>query len=148
MESTISATELARKLGDVLGRIRYRGDSFVVERNGEPVARITPLPSRSASTLRDALKALRPAMGDKSAQQKLLAVIKDPDVRDKILAMLDAYAVVKLASKLDPLLPIRLLVNASSGAAEAESIHQQLDQTARRCLKRRVGYLGHVARDP
>jgi hypothetical protein len=33
----ISATELARKLGDVLGRVRYRGESFIVERNGAPV---------------------------------------------------------------------------------------------------------------
>lgn len=38
--------------------------------------------------LRDALRALRPALGDKSSQQKLLAAIKDPEVRDKILAMI------------------------------------------------------------
>ncbi|MGH7549440.1 MAG: type II toxin-antitoxin system Phd/YefM family antitoxin [Gemmatimonadota bacterium] len=40
MEHRISATDLARRLGDVLGQIRYLGDSFVVERNGEPVARL------------------------------------------------------------------------------------------------------------
>jgi prevent-host-death family protein len=40
MEGGISATELARRLGDILGRVRYRGDSFLVERNGEPVARL------------------------------------------------------------------------------------------------------------
>jgi prevent-host-death family protein len=39
----ISATELARKLGDVLGRVRYRGESFIVERNGTPVARLEPV---------------------------------------------------------------------------------------------------------
>lgn len=38
--------------------------------------------------LRDALKALRPAMGDKAAQKKLLEAIKDPEVREKILAMI------------------------------------------------------------
>jgi antitoxin (DNA-binding transcriptional repressor) of toxin-antitoxin stability system len=42
----ISATMLARQLGDVLGRIRYRGESFEVERNGVIVARIEP--ARSA----------------------------------------------------------------------------------------------------
>jgi len=57
MESSISATELARRLGDILGRVRYRGDSFVVERNGEPIARLTPLASRSAGTLIEGLRA-------------------------------------------------------------------------------------------
>lgn len=57
MELRISATELARRLGDVLGKIRYRGDTFVVERNGEPVARIGPLPAESAASLAEGLKA-------------------------------------------------------------------------------------------
>ncbi len=59
MEQRISATELARRLGDVLGRVRYRGDSFVVERNGDPVARIGPLTEGSATSLHDALAAWR-----------------------------------------------------------------------------------------
>jgi prevent-host-death family protein len=61
MESSISATELARKLGDVLGRIRYRGESFVVERNGEPIARITPIASRSAGCILEGLRAWQEA---------------------------------------------------------------------------------------
>jgi prevent-host-death family protein len=59
MEQRISATELARKLGDVLGRVRYRGDSFIVERNGDEVARIVP--AGSATSLREALAAWRSA---------------------------------------------------------------------------------------
>ncbi len=47
MEHRISATELARRLGDILGRIRYRGDSFTVERHGTPVARIGPVEGAS-----------------------------------------------------------------------------------------------------
>jgi antitoxin (DNA-binding transcriptional repressor) of toxin-antitoxin stability system len=58
MEYRISATELARRLGDVLGKVRYRGDSFVVERNGDPVARLAPLPG-AAGSLREALAAWR-----------------------------------------------------------------------------------------
>jgi prevent-host-death family protein len=42
MATSVSATELARKLGDFLGRVRYRGESFVVERNGVAVARVVP----------------------------------------------------------------------------------------------------------
>jgi prevent-host-death family protein len=61
MESRISATELARRLGDVLGRVRYRGDSFLVERNGAPVARLVPAYEGSISTVREALAAWRAA---------------------------------------------------------------------------------------
>jgi prevent-host-death family protein len=42
MERTVTATELARRLSDVLNRVRYRGERFVVERNGEPVAVLAP----------------------------------------------------------------------------------------------------------
>lgn len=57
MDQRISATELARRLGDVLGRVRYRGDSFVVERNGEPVARLEPVAGSSATSLREGFAA-------------------------------------------------------------------------------------------
>ena len=59
MEYKISATELARKLGDVLGKVRYRGDSFVVERNGDPVARLVPIPGAAGASVREALSAWR-----------------------------------------------------------------------------------------
>ena len=42
MPHVISATTLARQVGDLLGRIRYRGESFVIERNGVAVARLGP----------------------------------------------------------------------------------------------------------
>jgi prevent-host-death family protein len=42
MESRISATEAARNFSDVLNRVRYRGEEFVVERSGEAVCRIVP----------------------------------------------------------------------------------------------------------
>ena len=57
MEERISATELARRLGDFLGRVRYRGDSFVVEKNGTAVARLGPVSEGSQCTLGEALKA-------------------------------------------------------------------------------------------
>ena len=45
VEHTIRATDLARNPGDVLARVRRRNDSLVVERNGVPVARSTPISS-------------------------------------------------------------------------------------------------------
>jgi prevent-host-death family protein len=59
MESVITATELARKLGDVLGKVRYRREAFIVERNGEPVARLAPLSSSGGVSLREGLRAWR-----------------------------------------------------------------------------------------
>ncbi len=61
MDHKISATELARRLGDVLGRVRYRGDSFLVERSGTAVARLVPVPGASAGSVREALLAWRAA---------------------------------------------------------------------------------------
>ena len=60
MEHRISATELARTLGDVLARVRYRGDTFVVERNGTTVARLVPA-GETGATLAEALAAWRSA---------------------------------------------------------------------------------------
>jgi antitoxin (DNA-binding transcriptional repressor) of toxin-antitoxin stability system len=61
MEYRISATELARRMGRVLGRVRYRGDSFLVERNGEAVARVLPVAGASPASLGEALSAWRSA---------------------------------------------------------------------------------------
>ena len=61
MEIRITATELARKLGDVLGKIRYRSDSFVVERNGEAIARISPVAAGLAGLLGEGLRAWQEA---------------------------------------------------------------------------------------
>ena len=57
MKNTVTATELARHLGDILARIRYRHESFIVERSGRPVARIIPAESGEAGTVREALTA-------------------------------------------------------------------------------------------
>ena len=50
MEHPITATELARNLGDVLARVRYRHDTFIVQRNGVPVARLIPMSAGVAQT--------------------------------------------------------------------------------------------------
>jgi prevent-host-death family protein len=63
MENRISATELARNLGDILGRIRYKGESFTVERNGRPVARLTPVRESQVVSVREAFAAWKAATG-------------------------------------------------------------------------------------
>jgi len=53
METTITATELAKRLSDVLNRVKYRGERFVVQRNGETIATIAPAKDRPATTARE-----------------------------------------------------------------------------------------------
>jgi type VI secretion system protein ImpB len=53
----------------------------------ESVARQVPQLKRLVE-LREAMKALRPKMGDKAAQKELLKAIKDPAVRDQIVSMI------------------------------------------------------------
>ncbi len=63
MATRITATEVARNLSDVLNRVRYRGESFVVERAGEVVAQIVaPKPETSVTgqTLIEKIRSLPP----------------------------------------------------------------------------------------
>jgi prevent-host-death family protein len=39
----ISVAEAKRRFADVLGTVRYRGERYVVERNGTPMAALVPL---------------------------------------------------------------------------------------------------------
>lgn len=57
METHISATEAARSLSDLLNRVRYRGESFVIDRGGEAVCRIVPAGPRRC-TLADLARVL------------------------------------------------------------------------------------------
>jgi len=61
MEARITVTELAWSLRDVLGKVRYRGEVFVIERSGEAVARLGPVPSTATPSLREGLLAWRTA---------------------------------------------------------------------------------------
>ena len=58
MESHISATEVSRNLSDVLSRVHYRGEVFLVERGGQPICRIAPVGPTKCSA-RDLAQILR-----------------------------------------------------------------------------------------
>jgi len=78
MEYRISATELARRLGDILGRIRYRSESFIVERNGRPVARIGPVGDSGSIAAREA------------ATGWMAADLRDPAIADNLGQAIEA----------------------------------------------------------
>ena len=43
MDSHLTATEAARSFSEILKRVQSEGDTFVVERGGQPVCRIVPV---------------------------------------------------------------------------------------------------------
>lgn len=53
----VSAKELARRLNDYLGRVRHRRESFLIERNSRPVARIVPVEGTEPVTVARAFAA-------------------------------------------------------------------------------------------
>ena len=58
MDIPVTATEAARTFADLVNRVRYRGESFVVERAGEPVCRISPA-AAPRRTLADLVRVLQ-----------------------------------------------------------------------------------------
>lgn len=58
MKTRISSTKAARSFSDIVNRVRYRGESFVVERRGQPLCEIVPA-GAVKSTLRDFVELMR-----------------------------------------------------------------------------------------
>lgn len=58
MKSEISATDAARRFSEVVNRVRYRNETFVVKRGGEPVCEIVPVRA-AAFTGRELVELLR-----------------------------------------------------------------------------------------
>ena len=58
METKITATELAKNLSDVLNRINYRGERFIIERNGERLASLGPAGATPGMTVTEFLERL------------------------------------------------------------------------------------------
>ena len=67
MEKTVTATEATRDFSELLNRIKFSGESFIIKRGGKPVASMGPVRKKKAlrplKDLREILNAL-PRMGD------------------------------------------------------------------------------------
>ena len=57
-EQVISVTQAARNFADCINRARYQGTTFVLHKNGVPVARIVPYVKERVCTGRDLAEAL------------------------------------------------------------------------------------------
>lgn len=42
MKTRVSATEAARSFSELMNRVRYKGECFLVERGGKPICEIVP----------------------------------------------------------------------------------------------------------
>lgn len=60
MKSHILASEAARGFSELMNRVRYRGEGFIVERGGKPICEILPAkpPKFSGTELANLLRAL------------------------------------------------------------------------------------------
>ena len=83
MKSRISATEAARSFSELMNRVRYRGESFVVERGGKPICEILPAKpiSFSGAELASLLRSLpKPDEGYLAIVEEMIA--KQPTVAE------------------------------------------------------------------
>lgn len=76
LPQNISATDAARSFADVVNRVRYRGEEFLIEKGGVPVARLGPvgLP-RSAGTVRDLVRLVEKLGSDPGFADQLDEII-------------------------------------------------------------------------
>jgi antitoxin (DNA-binding transcriptional repressor) of toxin-antitoxin stability system len=56
-EQVISVTQAARKFADCVNRVHYQGASFILEKNGVPVARLGPVVSAPSAKPEHVVKA-------------------------------------------------------------------------------------------
>ena len=72
----VTATEASRSFAELLNRARYGGESFVIERNGEPVAELRP--PRRASTVSDLVDFLeRSAPPDPEFRSDIAKIVRE-----------------------------------------------------------------------
>jgi len=67
MEKHISATDAVREFSELLNRVKFRGERYIIERAGKPMARIEPTdPSPRRTTLSELERLLDalPRLGD------------------------------------------------------------------------------------
>jgi len=58
MEKVITATEAVKDFSALLNRIKFRGDHYIIQRSGKPIASIGPCEEASKSRALKELKAL------------------------------------------------------------------------------------------
>ncbi len=55
---TLTATDAARNFSDLLNRVRYQREEFIIERAGEPICQITPVAAQPRISIADLIAQL------------------------------------------------------------------------------------------
>lgn len=58
MAERITATRVVREFSELLNEVRYKSQSYIVERNGKPIARLVPVSEQMEGKRLKELKAL------------------------------------------------------------------------------------------
>lgn len=58
METSLSSTEAVRHFADVLARVKYGGENFLLTKSAQPVARLIPVKSDQFPTGAEIMEAL------------------------------------------------------------------------------------------
>lgn len=78
MSQRVTATEAARRFSDLLNRVRYEGETFVIVRGGEEVGQLAPVQPSRPMTLRNLLEILaREAAPDPEFADDLEAIQRE-----------------------------------------------------------------------
>lgn len=56
----VTATEAGRQLSELLNQVRYRGESFLITRNGEDIGCLSPVPGKiTLGELNESIRSFR-----------------------------------------------------------------------------------------
>ena len=58
MEKRITATQAVRDFSELLNKIKFKGDRYIIERSGKPVAQMEPVREAKKTTTLKELKSL------------------------------------------------------------------------------------------
>ena len=76
MATIISTTEAARHLGDYLARVKHKGEHFLLTKNDQPIAELTPATGSRRATWGEVLAAVARLPHDPSFADDLEKVIE------------------------------------------------------------------------
>ncbi len=84
MATKITVTEFDRRMSDVLNRVAYQGESFIIERGGKEIARLEPVGPRLGVTVDEVIEkigdfTLPEGWGD-DIEAGLAAVLKEQEL--------------------------------------------------------------------
>jgi antitoxin (DNA-binding transcriptional repressor) of toxin-antitoxin stability system len=119
MATNLSATQLARNLSDILNRVRYADEAFVIMRNGEAVATLAPMTQDDEPTSEDSPLAPTEAAARQEAAHEPESVTKEASSEDQTTEDSDRL--------MDKLMDKLMEARSALGRGDSRSAERTLD---------------------